>query len=324
MINTIDKVMRLRGLIAAAGLDGVIVPRADEHLGEYVPPGAERLAWLTGFTGSAGLAAVLAETAAVFTDGRYVLQLAAQTDPSVFEPRHIIEQPPAAWLKVNSPAGARIGYDPRVISADALDRYQDAGLSMVPTATNLVDDAWTDRPPAPRAPALPHKLAVAGTPSAEKRASLAADLAEAGEDAAVLTDPASIAWLLNIRGGDLAYTPFALGFALLHRDASVQLFMDPGKLGPETRAWLGNGVAVAAPDALEAALAALGGRRVRVDRTTAPIWFEQRLQAAGAVVRDGPDPCALPKARKNAVEQDGTRHAHQRDAVAVCRFLHWL
>ncbi len=324
MMKTDQRLAVLRTRIQAAGLDGLIIPRADEHLGEYVPPGAERLAWLTGFTGSAGLAIVLPHRAAAFTDGRYVLQLAAQVDPACFEHRHIIEEPPALWLKTAAPPAARIGYDPRLVSADTLARYEDAGLTMVPTATNLVDEAWPDRPPAPSAPALPHSLARAGLSSTEKRTALAADLAQTGEDAAILTDPASIAWLLNIRGGDLSYTPVALGFALLHTDATVQLFMDPAKIGPETRAWLGNAVTIAPPDALEPALAALAGRTIRVDRTSSPVWFAQRLQAAGATVTDGPDPCALPKSQKNPVEQEGARQAHRRDAVALCRFLHWL
>ena len=317
-----SRLHQLRTHLQQAGLEGFIVPRADEHLGEYVPPGAERLAWLTGFTGSAGLAAVLPDRAAVFADGRYVLQLAAQTDAAQWERRHLIDEPPPGWLKEHAGPGARIGYDPRLISADALARYTEAGLTMVPTRANPVDAIWTDRPAAPAAPAVPHPGA--GQNAADKRAALAKTLADAGEDAAVLTDPASIAWLLNIRGGDLAYTPVALGFALLHRDASVQLFMDPAKLGPETRAWLGNAVATTPQSALEPALAGLRGRVVRVDRHTAPVWFAQQLQAAGATVKDGADPCALPKACKNAAEQDGARQAHRIDAVALCRFLHWL
>ncbi len=319
-----NRLAALRAGLAAAALDGFIVPRADEHLGEYVPPGAERLAWLTGFTGSAGLAAVLPDRAAAFTDGRYVLQLAAQTDPALFEPRHLTDEPPPTWLKEHATPGARIGYDPRLISADALARYTDAGLVMVPTPDNPLDAVWTDRPAPPAAPAVPHPLGLAGFTSEEKRTRLAEDLTEAGHDAAILTDPASICWLLNIRGGDLAFTPFALGFAILQADGAVQLFMDGAKLGPETRAWLGNGVAVSPPAALPAGLAALGGKTVRVDRLTAPVWFEQTLRAAGAKPVDGPDPCALPKACKNPPEQDGARHAHARDAVAVCRFLHWL
>ena len=306
-----------------AGLDGFIVPRADEHLSEYVPPCAERLAWLTGFTGSAGLAIVLHDQAAVFTDGRYTLQLAAQTDPALFERCHIIEQPPPDWLKAAAP-GERIGYDPWLVSADTLKRFTDAGLAMVAVSANPVDAAWSDRPPAPAAPAVPHPLHLAGVTSAEKRDAVAAALRDKGEDAAVITDPASLAWLLNLRGGDVDYTPFALGFVLMHADGRAALFMDPAKLDGAAREWLGDAVALQPPDALPAALSALAGRKVRVDPTGSAAWFGQTLRATGATVVDGPDPCALPKACKNPVEQAGARAAHARDAVAVCRFLHWL
>ena len=318
------RLQAVRSAMAEAGLDGFVVPRADEHLGEYVPPAAERLAWLTGFTGSAGLGIVLPDRAAVFTDGRYVLQLAAQTDPALFERRHITEEPPPAWLAQHAGPDARIGYDPWLISEDGLARYRDAGLTMVEAAPNPVDAAWHGRPAPPSAPAVPHPLSFAGRPGAEKRAEVAAALRKEGQDAAVVTDPASLAWLLNIRGGDVAYTPFALGFLLLHADATAQLFMHPAKLGPATREWLGNGVAVAGREALAPALAGLAGQRVRVDAAGSPAWFGQTLRAAGATVVDGADPCALPKACKNEVEQAGARAAHARDAVSVCRFLHWL
>ena len=314
----------LRAQLRIAAVDGFIVPRADEHLGEYVPACAERLAWLTGFTGSAGLAAILPAAAAAFTDGRYTLQLEAQTDPALFERRHITEDPPPAWLAAHAPAGARIGYDPRLMSAEALERYTAAKLTMVPLASNPLDAAWADRPAPPAALAIPQPLDKAGLPAAEKIAAIVADLAKAGDDAAVLTDPASIAWLLNIRGDDIPYIPFALGFALVDTTGHVALFMDPAKIGPETRAWLGNAVAIAPPADLPAALAALSGRRVRVDRALSPIWFAQTLKAAGATVTEGPDPCTLPKACKNETEQQGARNAHHRDATALCRFLHWL
>ena len=304
-------------------LDGFIVPRADEHLGEYVPPSAERLAWLTGFTGSAGLAVVLRDRAAVFTDGRYTLQLGAQTDPALFELCHITDQPPPEWLAVAAP-GARIGYDPWLISQEGLARFQDTGLDMVPVDRNPVDAAWPDRPPAPVAPVVPQPLQYAGLSAADKRAEVAAALRAKQEDAAVITDPASLAWLLNVRGGDVDYTPFALGFVLLHADGRAELFIDAAKLDAAARDWLGPEVAVLGRDALPAVLAALAGRRVRVDPAGSPVWFSQALRAAGAVVTDGPDPCLLPKACKNEVEQAGARAAHARDAVAVCRFLHWL
>ncbi|MGE0417439.1 MAG: aminopeptidase P family N-terminal domain-containing protein, partial [Acetobacteraceae bacterium] len=321
---TESPLVRLRAELARAGLDGFIVPRADEHLGEYVPASAERLAWLTGFTGSAGLAVVLADKAAVFTDGRYVLQLAHQTDPDLWERRHITEEPPPGWLAANAAAGAKIGYDPLLISEDALARYADAGLEMVAVARNPVDVAWADRPAPPAAPALPHGLDLAGRSADDKRADIAKILTEAKQDAAVLTDPASICWLFNIRGGDVPFTPFALGFALVHADGGAELFMDPAKLPEATRSWLGNSVSVAGRESLEPALRRLTGKTVRVDSAGSPAWFAQTLRAVGATVAGGPDPCLLPKACKNAVEQQGSRNAHQRDAVAMCRFLHWL
>jgi Xaa-Pro aminopeptidase len=314
----------LRQELQRQGLDGFVVPRADEHLGEYVPASAERLAWLTGFTGSAGLAAVLADKAAAFTDGRYVLQLAAQIDPTVWEPRHITEDPPPAWLAANAPRGTKIGYDPMLISEEALARYTEAGLDMRPVTRNPVDAIWTDRPTPPLAPALPHPLEYVGRGATEKREQIAGLLREAKQDAAVISDPASIAWLLNIRGGDVPFIPYALGFALIHADGGTELFMDPAKLPDATRKWLGNTVSVAGREALEPALGRLAGKRVRVDPSGSPVWFAQKLRTAGAVVVAGPDPCLLPKACKNAVEQQGARNAHARDAVAMCRFLHFL
>ncbi len=322
--NTAAKLAALRAALARQGLGGFIVPRADEHLGEYVPPSAERLAWLTGFTGSAGMAVVLAETASVFTDGRYTLQLAAETDPACFERCHITETPPPEWTARNAPKGIHIGYDPRLIGADALARFAAAGLTLRAVAANPIDAIWTDRPAPPMAPAVPHPIRFAGRAAADKRAEIAAALAREGQDAAVLTDPAAIAWLLNLRGADLEFVPVALGFAIIDRTGRVQLFMAPEKLGAETRAALGNEVTLAPPEALEGALRALSGRSVRVDPQTAPVWFAETLRAAGAKVADGPDPCALPKAIKNPTEQAGARAAHASDAVALIRFLHWL
>ncbi len=319
----------LRTQLARSNLAGFIVPRADEHLGEYVPEADERLAWLTGFTGSAGLAIVLAERAAVFTDGRYVLQLAAETDADLWERRHIIEEPPAAWLAAAAPKDARIGYDPRLVGEDALAKYTDAGITLVAVGTNPIDAIWHDRPAAPATPVVPHPLARSGRASTDKAEDIAAVLRGAGQDAAVISDPASVAWLLNIRGGDLPYTPVALGFAILHNDARIELFMAAGKLAGATREWLGNTVGIGEPgfapsDPMPRALANLAGRKVRVDPAGTSAWFAQTLRAAGAEIVSGMDPCLLPKASKNPVEQQGARDAHARDGVAVCRFLHWL
>ncbi len=318
---TADRVRALRDSLRTLGVDGFVVPRADEYLGEYVPPHAERLAWLTGFTGSAGLAVVLLQEAAVFTDGRYVLQLAQQTDAAVFQHLHIIETPPPGWVASRA---KRLGYDPWLMSAEAVARYGAAGLAMVPLSPNPIDALWEGRPPAPVAPAVPHALALAGLSSQDKRDAIAAQLRQAGQDACVLTDPPSINWLLNLRGGDVAFTPVALAFAVLHADARTDLFIDAAKLDADARAWLGNGVACHAPDRFAASLAGLAGRIIRVDPAGSPAAIGQILREGGAVVVDGTNPCLLPKACKNAVEQEGARAAHRRDGVAVARFLQWL
>ncbi len=322
--DTASRLAALRAELARQGLDGLLVPRADEHLGEYVPARADRLRWLTGFSGSAGLAVVLASRAAAFTDGRYVLQLAEQTDPALWERRHITEEPPADWIAEHAPPGARIGYDPLLFSEEAVQRYAEKGLSLVPADANPLDAIWADQPGPPMAPALPHPLEFAGVDSARKREQVAASLAAEKQDAAVVTDPASIAWLLNIRGDDVPFTPFALGFAIVHADAGCELFMAPQKVPEATRAWMGNAVSVQDRAALPGALARLKGKRVRVDASGSPAWFAQRLREAGAEVVAGMDPCMLPKARKNEVERQGARNAHHRDAVAVCRFLRWM
>jgi Xaa-Pro aminopeptidase len=318
-----DRLAALRARLLQDGLQGFIVPRSDEHIGEYVPPSGERLAWLTGFTGSAGMAVVLPDRAAVFTDGRYTLQVRTQTDPALWECRHLTEEPAADWLKAHA-QGLRIGYDPWLHAAPAIERLSAPGVTLVSVAANPIDAVWADRPPAPMAEARPHPIAFAGKPAEEKRAEAATMLREAGEAAAVLADPHSLAWLLNIRGGDLANTPLALGFVLLHDDARVDVFMAPQKVPAETRAHLGNQVVVRPREDLPAALDALRGKRVRIDAEATPAWFAERLRAAGAEVSLGEDPCRLPRACKNATERDGARAAHRRDAVAMARFLAWF
>ncbi|HEY1858543.1 aminopeptidase P family protein [Acidocella sp.] len=315
-----NRLAALRAALAQHGLDGFLVPRADEHLGEYVPESAERLAFLTGFTGSAGLAIVLADRAAVWSDGRYTLQLEQQTDGALWERLHLVEQKPEAWLKTHA-AGRRIGYDPLLISADGLARF--AGSDMVAVESNPLDEIWIDRPAPPMGQAVPQPDFCSGETSAAKRARLAASLREAKQDAAILSDPASLAWLFNIRGTDVEFTPIALGYALLFADGTASLFMAGEKLPAETRAHLGNEVTLAERSALPAALAALEQKTVRYDPATQPVWFKTTLAAAGATISEGADPVALPRATKNHVEQNGARAAHLRDGVAMVRFLAW-
>jgi Xaa-Pro aminopeptidase len=325
-----ERLAALRAELAGRGLAGFIVPRADEHQGEYVPPRAERLAWITGFGGSAGLAIILADKAAIFVDGRYTLQVRQQVDGKLYAYRHLIDEPPDAWIAENLPKGGKLAYDPWLHTPDQIEPLKRAVAKadgeLVALTDNPLDAVWKDQPPAPIAPVRPHDLAYTGKDSAAKRQEIAAKLSALPADAAVLTGPDSIAWLLNLRGADVPRTPLPLSFAILHDDGRVDLFIEPRKLVPGIESHLGNAVAVHVPDALGGALDALGTAKARVlaDPTSAAGWIFDRLAAAGAQVQRGADPCALPKACKNAVEIEGARSAHLRDGAAVTRFLCWL
>jgi Xaa-Pro aminopeptidase len=321
---------RLRREMAERRLDGFIVPRADEHQGEYVPARGQRLAWLTGFTGSAGLAIVLRERAALFVDGRYTLQAAAQVDPALFEIHHLIEEPPAVWVGSAVTSGDVLGYDPWLHTPQEIERFraaaEKAGARLEAVADNPIDRIWPGQPAAPLAPVVPQEERFAGESAAAKRARLGQALAVEGVAAAVLTMPESIAWLLNIRGGDVPHTPLPLSFAVLRADGAVSLFIDRRKLAPGIERHLGNGVAILPPDALGQELDALAksGGRIQADPATAAAWIFDRLAASGAKIHRAADPCLLPKACKNPVEIDGTRAAHRRDGAAVSRFFAWL
>ncbi|WP_374468660.1 aminopeptidase P family protein [Phenylobacterium sp.] len=318
----------IRQAMARHGLDGFLVPHEDEHQNEYLPAANDRLAWATGFTGSAGAAVILKDKAAVFVDGRYTLQVRDQVDVGLFEIRDLVEGGVPAYLESAAPRGARIGYDPRLHSPDALGHLKAAaaraGAELQPVSPNPVDEAWgAARPPQPTAPVVPHPLEYAGEDSAGKRARVGQALA-GGADAAVLTAPASIAWLFNIRGGDVIRSPLPLAQAVLNRDGTARLFLDPAKVTPDLPAWLGNQVRLETPDDLPQALAELKGKRVVVDPAQSSAWYFEALQSAGAEVVRAEDPCALPRACKNEVEIQGARNAHARDGAAVTRFLHWL
>ena len=325
-----ERLAAFRAELARRGLDGFVVPRADAHQGEYVAPESERLAWLTGFDGSAGMAVVLAARAALFVDGRYTLQVRDQADPGLFEFRHLTEAPPADWIAEHLEAGQVLGLDPWLHSERQLEALraaaERAGARVDLQETNPVDAVWSGRPAPPEAPFAVHALEFAGKASEEKRAEAAQELVKRGAAAAVLTLPDSIAWLLNVRGRDVPNSPLPLSFALLGAEGAVQWFAEPAKVPAEVRRHLGNGVAVQAPDRLGPALDALGaaGTAVLADPDTAAAWVFERLRAAGATPVAGPDPCLLPKARKNATELNGARAAHGRDGRALVRFLAWL
>ena len=314
----------LRAELARRRLAGFLVPRADAHQGEYVAPRDDRLAWLTGFTGSAGFCIVLPEVAGVFVDGRYRLQVRAQCDGDAFTPVNWPEVKPGAWLRDHAPKDAAIGFDPWLHTPDELARLRDglagSGITLQAVPDNPLDAIWPDQPAPPAAPVTVQPEALAGRASTDKRADLAKALRARGQRAAVITLPDSLCWLLNIRGADVPRNPVAHGFAVLHDSGRVDLFMDPGKLAGVA---LDGGVVPHPADALLPTLAGLAGP-VRIDPASAPVAVADALAAAGIEVVHGRDPCALPKACKTEAELDGARAAQRRDGAAMATFLHWL
>ena len=320
----------LRAALAAQGIDGFVLPRADRHQNEYVPPSDERLAWLTGFTGSAGAAVILADRAALFVDGRYTLQAADQVDTALVEIVHLVETPPHRWLESNLPAGARLGYDPWLHTADGAERLAKAcaaaGASLVPLAADPVDAVWTDRPAPPLAPVVLHDLQRAGLAAEHKLAAIQGELAKLKADTLLVSDPHALAWTFNIRGGDVAHTPLPLGFATIPAQGRPTLYLDARKLSNTVRDRLADLAELRAPDALTDDLAALGarGRSVQVDQATAADVLCRIVTEAGGKVMRGADPTAAMKAVKNEAEIHGAREAHRRDGAAMVRFLAWF
>lgn len=318
----------VREELSRRGLAGFIVPRSDEHQGEYVPKRAERLAWLTSFTGSAGAAVVLADKAAIFVDGRYTLQVRQQTDTALFDPRDLIAEGPGAWLEDNAPKGGLIGYDPWLFTAHAVEglkaAVERAGATLVAVQTNPIDAVWQDQPEAPTARAIVQAFNLAGENSEAKRLRIGEQIKTKTADALVLTMPDSICWLFNIRGADVPHTPFALSFAILQGDGSADLFIDGRKTPPEVLAHLGNAVRVRPPAEFAPALDDLNGKVVAADPATAASAIFDRLTTAGASIVRLADPCQLAKACKNPVEVEGSRKAHIRDGIAMAKFLCWI
>ena len=318
----------LRAELAKQGLDGFVVPHADEFQNEYLPASAERLAWLTGFTGSAGMAVVLRDRAAVFSDGRYTLQIRDEVSGDLWDIRHIVDQPPGDWIAEHLPESGRVGYDAWLHTESGLETLRKAVEkrhgTLVAVERNPLDAVWADRPRPPAAKVSIHDENFAGESSAAKRRRIGAALAVKGADTAVLTAPDSIAWLLNLRGGDVDHTPLPLSFAILYADGRAEWFVDPAKTGPELAAHLGTEVTIRGQDEFEPALWALGNNRVLADPNGSAALVLQRLEKAGAKIVRETDPCQLPKACKNPVEIAGTRAAHRRDGAALSRFLAWL
>ncbi|KRE16338.1 X-Pro aminopeptidase [Bosea sp. Root483D1] len=324
------RVAALRTALARQGLDGFIIPRADEHQGEYVPAHMARLAWLTGFTGSAGNAIVLADKAALIVDGRYTIQSAAQTDTSVVTPTKMEETPLDKWVEANLPAGGKLGYDPWLHTVDGVARLEKAaaaaGSMLVPVTPNPIDALWSDRPAPPTAPVKAHPAAYAGESSASKLARIRQELAKAKVDALVLSDPHALAWVFNIRGGDVEHTPLPLGYAIVPREGRPTVFLAPEKITNEAGDAIGALGEIAPPQALEQQLKALGAAKakVRLDSSTAAAALATLIRDAGGTPDAGTDPIALMKAKKNETELSGSRRAHLRDGAAIVRFLSWL
>lgn len=320
----------LRTELKRRGLDGFIIPRQDEFQGEYVAPYAERLRWLTAFAGSWGKAIVLMDRAAIFVDGRYTVQVGEQVDTGLFEPHHLIEEPPADWLANKVGKDQVIGYDPWLMTPEQAGRFEKAlvkaGARLEPVADNPIDSVWTDKPPRPAVPIEVQPTQFAGRSSSEKLAEIHKTLEDKGADAAVITLPDSIAWLFNIRSNDVRYMPVVHAQAILHRGRQAQLFLDPARLPEHVQDHLLRVAVVVPPSALLEALAELGRHKARVliDASSAPERISSALKSSGADIVTGADPCILPKARKNPVECEGARAAHRRDGAAMTRFLHWL
>lgn len=328
--NIEQRLAALRNELAGRGLAGFVIPLTDEHQSEYVADYAQRLAWISGFNGSAGSAVVMAEKAAVFVDGRYTLQVDREVDGALFERLQVADFPMAGWLKTEVGKGDKIGYDPFLHTAKWSENLNETltakGAELVPVEGNPIDAVWADQPDQPLTNVIAQAIENAGESSADKRARLSEKLIEQDADACVLTALDSIAWLFNIRAEDVLHTPVTMAFAILHKDSSAELFIAPEKVDADLQAHLGNAVTLRAKDEFLAGLGELGvqGKAVLADPDSASAAVLRTLEKAGAKLVKGADPCALPKARKNAAEIKGTQNAHIRDGAAVTRFLHWL
>jgi Xaa-Pro aminopeptidase len=324
------RVAALRAELKRRALDGLIVPRADRHQGEYVPASDARLAWLTGFSGSAGTAIVLADRAVIFVDGRYVLQVRDQIDTNVFAVEHLVDNPPEKWLAANLAAGARFAYDPWLHSTDAAERFSkactSAGATLVPVESNPLDAVWPDRPAPPLGPVTVREQKFAGETSAGKLARIQAEIAQLKADALIVSDAHNVAWTFNIRGSDVEHTPLPLAFASIPRDGRPSIYIDGRKLSNQTRDYLEALANVREPNAFDDDLKALGASKaaVRVDSSTGADAITRLVSAAGGSVTCGADPITLMKSVKNASEIEGTRAAHLRDGAAVANFLAWF
>ena len=320
----------LREELARRKLTGFVIPRADQQQNEYVAPSEERLAWLTGFTGSAGMAIVLTREAAVFVDGRYTLQAGKQVDRKAWEVEPLVEPPPEHWLTRHLTKGDRLGFDPWLHTSAAAERLAaacaKAGAELIAVETNPVDAIWHERPPRPLGPVSIQGLQFSGEAEAEKLKRIRLEISKLGADALVLSDSHGVAWAFNIRGADVSHTPLPLSYALVPKDGRPTIFIDHRKLSNSTRDHLEQSADVEEPDKLAPKLAELArqGGSIALDSATAADALSRLIKSAGGKPVAGNDPVSLLKAVKNITEIEGTRTAHHRDAVALTRFLAWV
>ena len=323
-----QRLAALRRLMRKEKINGWIVPRQDEFQGEYVAPYAERLRWLTGFSGSWGTAIVLQSQAAIFVDGRYTTQVKKQVKGSAYQFLHLVKSPPAEWIKANIKRSQKLGYDPMLHTIADAAQYREAceavGASLVAQKNNLIDLIWSDQPKRSTLPIFVQPDKFAGRSAKMKLADMAKAMAAQVADHAVLAEPSSVAWVFNLRGRDVAYTPVVLAFAILHRKGKAELFAAPEAMPNDVRKTLRSNVVVRKPSEFEKSLKALSKKRVLVDGQSTPDFIFQKLKSVKAKVVMGGDPCTLPKAQKNSVEQQGARDAQRRDGVALSNFLHWF
>lgn len=322
-----DKLEALRKVMAAQGLDGFIVPRADEYQGEFVAAYAARLRWLTGFTGSAGSVVVLSGKAAVFTDARYTIQLRNQIDPALYETFDIANKKPALWIAEQADEGQVIGYDPWLHSARDIETLEKAGeeKSLVfKPVENPVDQIWSGQPPRPQEPVSVFPDEIAGASPSDKYVQVKEILVKAKVQSCIIALPSSLAWFLNVRGNDVPYHPLVLSYAIVHADEEkIQWFVDDAKITKEVRAHLGSAVEIIPPEDIGRCVDELSGT-VALDFARSSIWFKQRLEGRNIKIVDLKDPTVDLKAVKTQAEQKSIRAAHIRDGVALVKFLCWL
>ncbi len=332
-LNTAEKKNRLNKLslyLNHQGLSGFIIPRGDEHLNEYIPAHAERLKWLTGFTGSAGIAIVLEKSAALFVDGRYTIQAENEVPNSLYQKIDTSSQSHFSWLENNLCHGNVIGIDPKLHSIREFKKLTNIcirkGAELKTLNINPIDHLWHNQPPPPISAVVVHETQYAGETANKKLLQIGNSIKNIGAHASILTAPDSIAWLLNIRGNDVPNCPLTLCFAIIDEDGKIKLFIDSRKLSTDCIEYLNNISQLHEPEFLESSLCGYGkdGKIILVDEAITPQWFETVLKNAGGKIIYGDDPCLLPKSIKNSAELHGSRAAHLRDGAAVTRFLSWI